>query len=111
MAANFLFLEGRAGACPSIDRKKLRQSGLRHNVCSQFMASTSSPVQAPPRAFHFMGICGSAMGAVAAMLRDQGYTVTGSDEGSPLGEALGDVLEPLGLRPAIRDEVILLTRP
>ena len=27
-----------------------------------------------------MGICGSAMGAVAAMLRDQGYTVTGSDE-------------------------------
>ena len=44
------------------------------------MASTSSPVQAPPRAFHFMGICGTAMGAVAAMLRDQGYTVTGSDE-------------------------------
>src|SRR5271170_7006162 len=44
------------------------------------MASSSSPVQAPPRAFHFMGICGSAMGAVAAMLRDQGYTVTGSDE-------------------------------
>jgi UDP-N-acetylmuramate: L-alanyl-gamma-D-glutamyl-meso-diaminopimelate ligase len=27
-----------------------------------------------------MGICGTAMGAVAAMLRDQGYTVTGSDE-------------------------------
>jgi UDP-N-acetylmuramate: L-alanyl-gamma-D-glutamyl-meso-diaminopimelate ligase len=44
------------------------------------MASSSSPVQAPPRAFHFMGICGSAMGAVAAMLRDQGYAVTGSDE-------------------------------
>jgi UDP-N-acetylmuramate: L-alanyl-gamma-D-glutamyl-meso-diaminopimelate ligase len=34
----------------------------------------------PPRAFHFLGICGSAMGAVAAMLRDQGFTVTGSDE-------------------------------
>jgi UDP-N-acetylmuramate: L-alanyl-gamma-D-glutamyl-meso-diaminopimelate ligase len=27
-----------------------------------------------------MGICGTAMGAVAAMLRDQGYKVTGSDE-------------------------------
>jgi len=27
-----------------------------------------------------MGICGSAMGAVAAMLRDQGFTVTGSDD-------------------------------
>lgn len=29
---------------------------------------------------HFIGICGTAMGAVAAALRDQGYTVTGSDE-------------------------------
>jgi UDP-N-acetylmuramate: L-alanyl-gamma-D-glutamyl-meso-diaminopimelate ligase len=34
----------------------------------------------PLPAFHFIGICGSAMGAVAAMLRDQGYTVTGSDQ-------------------------------
>src|ERR1700735_4288925 len=38
------------------------------------------PVSAPPRAFHFLGICGTAMGAVAAMLHDEGYTVTGSDE-------------------------------
>jgi UDP-N-acetylmuramate: L-alanyl-gamma-D-glutamyl-meso-diaminopimelate ligase len=29
---------------------------------------------------HFLGICGTAMGAVAAALRDQGYSVTGSDE-------------------------------
>src|ERR1700744_1711240 len=42
--------------------------------------SSPSSLQASPKAFHFMGICGSAMGAVAAMLRDQGYTVTGSDE-------------------------------
>ena len=40
---------------------------------------TPSPTPIP-QAFHFLGICGSAMGAVAAMLRDQGYTVTGSDE-------------------------------
>jgi UDP-N-acetylmuramate: L-alanyl-gamma-D-glutamyl-meso-diaminopimelate ligase len=33
-----------------------------------------------PRAFHFLGICGTAMGAVAAMLKDEGYAVTGSDE-------------------------------
>jgi len=44
------------------------------------MATTSSPIPATPQAFHFMGICGTAMGAVAAMLHDQGYTVTGSDE-------------------------------
>jgi UDP-N-acetylmuramate: L-alanyl-gamma-D-glutamyl-meso-diaminopimelate ligase len=28
---------------------------------------------------HFIGICGTAMGAVAAAMRAQGYTVTGSD--------------------------------
>jgi len=29
--------------------------------------------------FHFIGICGTAMGSVAAALRDLGHTVTGSD--------------------------------
>ena len=33
-----------------------------------------------PRNFHFLGICGTAMGAVAAALRERGFTVTGSDE-------------------------------
>jgi UDP-N-acetylmuramate: L-alanyl-gamma-D-glutamyl-meso-diaminopimelate ligase len=33
-----------------------------------------------PRHFHFLGICGTAMGAVAAALRERGYTITGSDE-------------------------------
>ena len=32
------------------------------------------------RSFHFLGICGTAMGAVAAALRARGYNVTGSDE-------------------------------
>ncbi|MFN2476774.1 MAG: UDP-N-acetylmuramate:L-alanyl-gamma-D-glutamyl-meso-diaminopimelate ligase [Chthoniobacterales bacterium] len=32
------------------------------------------------RSFHFLGICGTAMGAVAAALRERGCTVTGSDE-------------------------------
>jgi len=31
--------------------------------------------------FHFVGICGTAMGSVAAALRDQGFIVTGSDDG------------------------------
>ncbi|MDX6767551.1 MAG: UDP-N-acetylmuramate:L-alanyl-gamma-D-glutamyl-meso-diaminopimelate ligase [Candidatus Methylacidiphilales bacterium] len=34
----------------------------------------------PIRHIHVIGICGTAMGSVAAMLRDDGYTVTGSDE-------------------------------
>ena len=29
--------------------------------------------------FHFTGICGTAMGAVAAAMKQRGYTVTGSD--------------------------------
>jgi UDP-N-acetylmuramate: L-alanyl-gamma-D-glutamyl-meso-diaminopimelate ligase len=35
---------------------------------------------AEPRNFHFIGICGTAMGAVAAALRERGFVVTGSDE-------------------------------
>jgi UDP-N-acetylmuramate: L-alanyl-gamma-D-glutamyl-meso-diaminopimelate ligase len=34
----------------------------------------------PVQKIHFLGICGSAMGAVAAAIRDLGFTVTGSDE-------------------------------
>jgi len=34
----------------------------------------------PPRHFHFLGICGMAMGSVAAELRERGFSVTGSDE-------------------------------
>jgi len=34
----------------------------------------------PARHFHFLGICGTAMGAVAAAMKEQGFTVTGSDE-------------------------------
>jgi len=34
----------------------------------------------PPRKFHFLGICGTAMGSVAAALRERGFSVTGSDE-------------------------------
>ena len=30
--------------------------------------------------FHFIGICGTAMGSVAAALQNQGYTITGSDQ-------------------------------
>ncbi|PYJ79636.1 MAG: UDP-N-acetylmuramate:L-alanyl-gamma-D-glutamyl-meso-diaminopimelate ligase [Verrucomicrobia bacterium] len=33
-----------------------------------------------PRSFHFLGICGTAMGSVAAALQERGFKVTGSDE-------------------------------
>ncbi len=31
--------------------------------------------------YHFIGMCGKAMGTLAVMLKSQGHTVTGSDEG------------------------------
>jgi UDP-N-acetylmuramate: L-alanyl-gamma-D-glutamyl-meso-diaminopimelate ligase len=37
-------------------------------------------VKEAPRNFHFLGICGTAMGAVAVALRERGFKVTGSDE-------------------------------
>jgi UDP-N-acetylmuramate: L-alanyl-gamma-D-glutamyl-meso-diaminopimelate ligase len=37
-------------------------------------------VKETPKSFHFLGICGTAMGSVAAALRDRGFKVTGSDE-------------------------------
>jgi UDP-N-acetylmuramate: L-alanyl-gamma-D-glutamyl-meso-diaminopimelate ligase len=37
-------------------------------------------VKEAPQHFHFLGICGTAMGSVAAELRERGFSVTGSDE-------------------------------
>jgi UDP-N-acetylmuramate: L-alanyl-gamma-D-glutamyl-meso-diaminopimelate ligase len=37
-------------------------------------------MQKPVRRIHFLGVCGTAMGAVAAALRDLGIIVTGSDD-------------------------------
>jgi UDP-N-acetylmuramate: L-alanyl-gamma-D-glutamyl-meso-diaminopimelate ligase len=37
-------------------------------------------VKEAPRSFHFLGICGTAMGSIAAALQERGFKVTGSDE-------------------------------
>jgi len=37
-------------------------------------------VQSVPKSFHFLGICGTAMAATAAALRERGFKVSGSDE-------------------------------
>src|SRR5256886_16779070 len=37
-------------------------------------------MMAAPKKFHFVGICGTAMGSVAAALGERGFVVTGSDE-------------------------------
>jgi len=37
-------------------------------------------VKQAPQKFHFLGICGTAMGSVAAALQERGFKVTGSDD-------------------------------
>src|SRR6185312_266136 len=37
-------------------------------------------VKDAPNSFHFLGICGTAMGAVAVALQERGFKVTGSDQ-------------------------------
>ena len=39
----------------------------------------SRPLMSEKTNFHFTGICGTAMGAVAAAMKQRGYSVTGSD--------------------------------
>src|ERR1700716_1253066 len=49
-----------------------------------------------PKKFHFLGICGTAMGSVAAALRERGFKVSGSDEsGYP---PMSIFLEPHGIK-------------
>ncbi|MFM8231213.1 MAG: Mur ligase domain-containing protein, partial [Chthoniobacterales bacterium] len=40
----------------------------------------SANPQSSLRKVHFTGVCGTAMGSLAAALRDRGVIVTGSDE-------------------------------
>ena len=40
---------------------------------------SASELSSGPRRFHFIGICGTAMGAVAGAMKRRGYEVTGSD--------------------------------
>ena len=46
--------------------------------------------------FHFIGICGTAMGAVAAAMKDRGFTVTGSD--ARVYPPMSTFLEEKGIR-------------
>lgn len=46
--------------------------------------------------FHFLGICGTAMGSTAAALRALGHTITGSDE--KVYPPMSTVLESQGIR-------------
>jgi len=67
----------------------------------------------PVRRIHFLGVCGTAMGAVAAAIRDLGFVVSGSDENvyPPMSTFLAEKQIPIsvGYRPEnIPDDVDLV---
>ena len=49
------------------------------------------------RTIHIMGICGTAMAALAGMLKERGFTVSGSD--SQVYPPMSDFLKQLGISP------------
>ncbi len=59
------------------------------------MPLIDSTLPDPLQRIHIMGICGTAMGAIAGMLADAGYTVTGSDRG--IYPPMSDYLAGLGI--------------
>ena len=54
-------------------------------------------VKEAPKKFHFLGICGTAMAAVAAALQQRGFKVTGSDEN--VYPPMSKFLEEKGIAP------------
>src|SRR5437879_13713045 len=48
-----------------------------------------------PKNFYLIGICGTAMASLAGMLRERGYSVTGSD--SDVYPPMSDFLDRLGI--------------
>lgn len=59
------------------------------------MPLLSGPIPPSTQHIHIMGICGTAMGALAGMLIDAGYRVTGSDTGAY--PPMSDYLASLGI--------------
>jgi len=59
------------------------------------MPLLQASLPSPLRRIHVMGICGTAMGSLAAMLVDQGFEVTGSD--TAVYPPMSDVLRGLGI--------------
>jgi UDP-N-acetylmuramate: L-alanyl-gamma-D-glutamyl-meso-diaminopimelate ligase len=49
-------------------------------VTSHYGMKSNHPGSTHSKAIHFIGICGTAMGAVAAAMKQHGWHVTGSDE-------------------------------
>jgi UDP-N-acetylmuramate: L-alanyl-gamma-D-glutamyl-meso-diaminopimelate ligase len=66
------------------------------NQAGALLSLELNQVPSPLRHIHLMGICGTAMAALAGMLKQQGYRVTGSDQN--VYPPMSDYLEGLSIK-------------
>ena len=67
-------------ACESEEAWEVVASLLGHHMHRTFAMTYSDPPTIEKKRLHFVGICGKAMGGIAAALATEGWRVTGSDE-------------------------------
>lgn len=60
------------------------------------LVGSATPLPQRPTRVHLLGICGTAMGSLAGMFREQGCLVTGSDNG--VYPPMSDFLRSLGIK-------------
>ncbi|MFC1535350.1 Mur ligase domain-containing protein, partial [Thermodesulfobacteriota bacterium] len=64
---------------------------------STLLSSALNKVPSNPKHIYLMGICGTGMASLAGILKQQGYSVTGSDENiyPPMSHFLEDLSIPV----------------
>src|SRR5438045_6894248 len=73
-------MRGCADARMRVDNNGIPDRVSRIRMTNRHTRRKGFGVMADPKKFHFVGICGTAMGSVAAALRERGFVVAGSDE-------------------------------
>jgi UDP-N-acetylmuramate: L-alanyl-gamma-D-glutamyl-meso-diaminopimelate ligase len=100
--------KSKKGFCEISEAGKVRWQLIGRSLLKAFFLMLK-----PVRRIHFMGVCGTAMGAVAAAIRDLGFVISGSDENvyPPMSTFLAKKQIPIfaGYRPEnVPDDVDLV---
>jgi UDP-N-acetylmuramate: L-alanyl-gamma-D-glutamyl-meso-diaminopimelate ligase len=73
-------------------RQKIEE---KDDASLRLVKRAEAPVTSSVQTIHIIGICGTAMGSLAGLLREAGYEVTGSDDG--FYPPMSTMLEELGI--------------
>jgi len=78
---------GMAAVCIGLAIARGEMTALEKRILPDFLAH--------PSGFHLLGVCGTGMGALAVLLRESGYVVSGSD--TVFYPPMSDILVRLGI--------------